>query len=448
VTKTTKIVLGSTLAVFLLTCAAAAVGIYFMIDLYQGSALLRDGYAAVGRRDYETAIAQFNAAMRKHLTTIDRAYAFQNRAYSENEKGKHDDAVRDYTEAIKLNPSLSFSYDARGALYQDKGETAKAFDDYSKAIGLDPNLYHAFHARGLIDITHKNWDKAVADFSEAVRTWPESASGYFNRGLAYTNKSDFDHALADFDAAIAIWPRYYRALVERGYVHQRRHELDRAAADFNEAMRIDSKDTAAFRARGYLFNEMKHWNDAVADFNKVLAINSKDVFALDGRGFAYSQLGDYEHALADLNDVIQIKETANAYRRRGAAYFRKGDHRLALADFREALKQWPNDPWALNSLAWFLVTCPDQSFRNGKEALIDATQACQILNWENAYMVDTLAAACAEAGDFNHATAIQQFALTFKDLGQDRATAMKKRLDLYLKHQPYREKNAPPRGRQ
>src|ERR1051326_1576208 len=145
-TRPVKIFLGVAATMFCLGSIVLAIAIYFVIDFYQGSALLREGYAAVERRDYDTAIARFNAGMRKHLTAIDRSYAFQNRAFSENEKGRHDDAIRDYTEAIKLNPSLSFSYNARGTLYQDKGDTAKAFEDYSKAIGLDPNLYHAFQA--------------------------------------------------------------------------------------------------------------------------------------------------------------------------------------------------------------------------------------------------------------------------------------------------------------
>ena len=59
---------------------------------------------------------------------------------------------------------------------------------------------------------------------------------------------------------------------------------------------------------------------------------------------------------------------------------------------------------ALEQRAWFQATCPDPAFRNGKQAVKDAKAACSIMQWKDEDMIDTLAAAHAETGDFASAT--------------------------------------------
>jgi membrane associated rhomboid family serine protease len=57
----------------------------------------------------------------------------------------------------------------------------------------------------------------------------------------------------------------------------------------------------------------------------------------------------------------------------------------------------------LNSLAWLLATCPDAAIRNGTRAVELAQRACKLDDWKNPALLDTLAAAYAEAGDFPQA---------------------------------------------
>src|SRR5260370_41122933 len=109
-TKRTKIVAGVAAAVFLLTGLAAATGVYYLVSFYQGRVLFDEGYAAMKRPDYDTAIVKFRGALQKKLVLNYRAYAFENLAFSENGKGQHDEAIRDYTESLRIDPTLAFAY--------------------------------------------------------------------------------------------------------------------------------------------------------------------------------------------------------------------------------------------------------------------------------------------------------------------------------------------------
>lgn len=77
---------------------------------------------------------------------------------------------------------------------------------------------------------------------------------------------------------------------------------------------------------------------------------------------------------------------------------RRGDFHAGEIHFRNAVRISPENLTARNELAWFLATCPDDTIRNGREAVALAeslVKKSRRINW-----LDTLAAAYAEIGDF------------------------------------------------
>ena len=90
------------------------------------------------------------------------------------------------------------------------------------------------------------------------------------------------------------------------------------------------------------------------------------------------------------------------------------------------------------------ATCSDASVRNGKEAVAAASKACELTGWSNWQFVDTLAAACAEAGDFKRAVELQEQALRTGAPIRSEQKAMQERVTLYKQSQPFRENSDKP----
>ena len=95
---------------------------------------------------------------------------------------------------------------------------------------------------------------------------------------------------------------------------------------------------------------------------------------------------------------------------------------------------------AYNDLAWLLATTPNDSFRNGKQAVEFALKASQLTNQKSPTVLDTLAAAYAELGNFEEAVNSENKALTFSEFVQRSGNEARQRLQLYTEGKPYREK--------
>lgn len=91
-----------------------------------------------------------------------------------------------------------------------------------------------------------------------------------------------------------------------------------------------------------------------------------------------------------------------------------------------------------NMMAWIRATSAEKTLRDGAEAIRLAEKADNETGHKNPEVLDTLAAAYAETGNFSKAVEIMQKALDNAGSSDFRKDAFKQRLDLYKKQTAYR----------
>jgi tetratricopeptide (TPR) repeat protein len=108
---------------------------------------------------------------------------------------------------------------------------------------------------------------------------------------------------------------------------------------------------------------------------------------------------------------------------------------------QEAAQSAPDSPTMLNDLAWLLATHPDAALRNGQEAVRAAERACAMTKRKSPALLDTLAAAYAEAGRFFDAISTAQEALSLaQSSGDADAAALGQNLVIsFQANRPYHE---------
>lgn len=115
-----------------------------------------------------------------------------------------------------------------------------------------------------------------------------------------------------------------------------------------------------------------------------------------------------------------------------------GQYTNAIDTLQQSILLNSKDHWLHNQLGWIKATCPDATVRNGSDAISAASKACELTEWRNWRYVDTLAAACAEAGDFKRAIEMQERALRAGNPTESEQKVMRERLSLYKQAQPFR----------
>lgn len=233
---------------------------------------------------------------------------------------------------------------------------------------------------------------------------------------------------------------------ERGVQAIDRNDYDQAILHFNNVIHWDSKNFAAYCSRGIALTEKGDYEKAIADCNQALKLNPAYDEAYVARGYAHHRKDEHDLAIADYTKALRLNPN-NLYAliNRAVAYHKKSLYREASADYHDAVRLDPNFAHGHNALAWLLATCPEADIRDGKRAVEHAKRACELTNWKQPEGFDTLAAAHAEAGDFDEAGRWQKRALDSSAFGSrepDREQVLQKarlRLSLYQERKPYRE---------
>jgi len=224
----------------------------------------------------------------------------------------------------------------------------------------------------------------------------------------YCQEGQNDRAVAAYDEAIRLDPNCAVAYINRGGIHAQQGNPQRAVADYAEAARLDSKYADALFRLGYSWFQNRRYADSIAAYDRALQLDPQrpDARAHFFRGNAHDKLGDYEKAVADYDKSVALEPE------------------YALPYF---------------SLAQLRASCPEAAFRCGAKAVANATKACELTDWKNWQVVDALAAAWAEAGDFQNALKWQAKAIEMaRQADRRQKKFLQQRLELYRAGKPYR----------
>lgn len=452
-------------AVALLFIGAAATALYCVVSYFQGKNLFARGYREMLAGQYDHAIALYDAATHKMLDPTTRALAYGNRAWCYTKKQNDDQAIRDFTESIRLDPRPVYSVLDRGLAYVRKGEYDKARADLTTAIEKDPNLTEAYFNRGWIFMFRGDWALAIADFSEAIRCEPRFAQYYVDRGMAFASHRELDPAIANFDAALGLFPIHAGAFIQRAEAYRRKGDPGKGLADVTEAIRRKPKTPRLYYARAFIYLERGAIDEAIADCDEALRLKHDYDLAYLARARAYGQKRDWEKCLNDADAALKIASSEWGHYLRGRALMERGEFDEAISELDQALALSPADSWAIIcraesyayrgeysralddlkqtaerfpavpaphlGLAWFLATCPNDAYRDGSQAVAEAIKACDLSDWKEWWALDALAAAYAEHGEFDKAIRYANEALKLPNASPQERFLIEQRLAGY-----------------
>jgi len=193
---------------------------------------------------------------------------------------------------------------------------------------------------------------------------------------------------------------------------------------------------------GNLMAKQGEYREAIEKLEAALAMNPNLYGARIALGNAFINIGQPDKAEPHLERAVAARpDDPEARAQLGLVHLVAGDQRAAVRALREALDLDPDRPGDLNNLAWVLATSPDDSLRDGDEAVALAERARDLTSGQNGGYLDTLAAAYAEVGRFDAAieAASRAVELVRAEGDGEKARRIEARLVGYREGRSYRD---------
>ncbi len=188
-------------------------------------------------------------------------------------------------------------------------------------------------------------------------------------------------------------------------------------------------------------------DEAVVPLRKALRLNPQYAEAHFNLGNALVLQEKLDEAMAEYRTALDLKpDYADARFNLGAVLYRRRRIPEALAQWEELIRRQPDSVTALDRMAWTMATDPEAAVRNGPRAVELAQRAASLTNHEHPGILDTLAAAYAEAGRFAEAlqTVRKAIDLAAQHNEPSLAETIKAKIPLYEAGRAFREPSSRP----
>jgi tetratricopeptide (TPR) repeat protein len=257
--------------------------------------------------------------------------------------GYYQEAIDDYTQALRLNPKNVESLTNRGWVYAQLGYYLKAFQDYDLALIVKPDCQIAYMNRGLSYMGCENYQKAINDFQQVIEINPLHADAYHNKGLNLLSLETYEHALINFNKAIGINSEHINAHLHKGLCCIYLDKINQAAEAFSCAIELNTEYTKNYLEQfdedekllsavililinnGNIQHQHQNPRAALKKYELALKIDPTHEFAILKRGVTRYILGGKQGAIADYNKVVKFgTENLWAYMLRAKVFYELG----------------------------------------------------------------------------------------------------------------------------
>ncbi|MBB5033879.1 tetratricopeptide repeat protein [Prosthecobacter vanneervenii] len=404
-----------------------------------GEALLRKGLFADYQKELDRVIAEFQSAVDLEPWN---AAGYYNLGSALLQAGKFDESISRFEKALSLKEAYDDAHNNLGVALVQKNRVDDAISHYRRALQLRPSNVEAMVNLGAALLGRGQVDEAVALYEQALKLQPDHSGAHNNLGMALLQKGRAPEAMQHLQRSLELRPTNAEAHCNLAKCLSEEGKFEAAIQHYESALKVRPGYGDALYGLGVALSRTGHVKEAVQQYQ--LAVQSEPARA-DARinlGNLLLQLGDVTAAVDHLERAVELAPgELLSHNSLGNAYLQARKISEAVQQFELALKSSPDNWVVLNNLAWILATSQQASVRDGVRAVSLARQSSKAAGEENPFVLRTLAAAYAEAGQFDEAL---QSAASARRMAQvlgntSLAEAIQAAMQLYQAKTPFRD---------
>ena len=356
--------------------------------------------------------------------------------------GKFDRAERHYVRATRLSPGFAVPYDNYGRMLARLGRDSEAEVQFQLSVKADPAYHLAHNDLGFMALKARRVEDAKRHFETAIRLRPDYAEAHFHLTEIYLSKGDMKRALVHAGVVEVERPEPPR-LLELATAFSIAGAIDEAIRILTRVLQRDNEYGPAYAKLGYFYLQKGDHKKAVEYLESGVEFADDPVDAYVNLGSAFAQGHRYDEAISYFEKALNLRPNdMTTLHNLGVVAENQGQLLDAVEYYRRAAATHPGikdrEHFQITmKLARILATSANGAVRDGKEAVRLAERCAKATQYRHPGVLDTLAAAYADVGNFKIAVRWQKKAVD--NATEEMRAALETRLQLYQTGKPYRE---------
>ena len=196
---------------------------------------MRGGRRALDAGHLDEALNQFTEALRLK-PEYDSAWIL--RGHTLRRLGQDEEAMRSFAQALRQSPDSEEGWLGLAAVLHAMGRLAEEAEAYDKVLRIHPRLVQAWINKGAALHELKDYAGALACYDKVLALRPEHAAAWNNRGAALLRLGDGAGARRCFEEALHFDPDFYDAMVNRLFLAQKEGRHGETVLWADRAIRI------------------------------------------------------------------------------------------------------------------------------------------------------------------------------------------------------------------
>ncbi|MFD0637890.1 tetratricopeptide repeat protein [Catenulispora yoronensis] len=219
---------------------------------------------------------------------------------------RHQEALEDFNELVRIDPFYNEYYFERGNARYQSGDLDGAMTDYDEALALGPMFPELFHNRGEAKSANGDIEAAIQEFRHALELEPDTLESRIALSSLLLETGAEREAIELIGDGLGLHPEDARLLCLLGQATMAIDDTDRALDALDRAVAADGELYQALAVRAALHYEHGRFDDAVADLDRALAVAGDDPDLLFNRGYAQEAAGRLAEAVEDYTRALEL----------------------------------------------------------------------------------------------------------------------------------------------
>lgn len=188
-------------------------------------------------------------------------------------RGRIDDAIVQYQEALQCQPGSVEARNNLGLAYSTKGKGMEAFKCWTRTLQAHQDNFTANYNLGTWFAERGQLNEAHRYLQRAVDLRPSNPEAHTNLATVLGKQGRLDEALVHLRKSVALWPNSARSQHNLATLLLQWGRLQEAVEHYREVVRLQPMSAEAHYNFAEALRQDRKWDEAAREFQEALRIN-------------------------------------------------------------------------------------------------------------------------------------------------------------------------------